>query len=201
MSNKETFELFPILITKHSSVLSEEQCASIYNYCLNKKYNQHAAIIGEGVSSHSFESDILLDIAKNIVGCENLYRNIHDLITAYTKEINIKPVSITNSWFNIQNNSILSQHFHPVSIVSAAIYINVDNDSSKLYFENPNNLIKYLNSNFTTNELSYNKFNYETFSITPKIGDIIIFPSYIVHGSSNNINKTKNRMVISLNAI
>lgn len=196
MINQQKFEIFPTLVTQYSGILSREQCTSIYEYCLLKASYDHQAIVGNGTSSHMLQDNILLDISNNVISCKNLYETVEKVLNTFCKDINIDAVKIVNSWFNIQNKSILSQHFHPSSVISAAIYINIDKNSTKLYLENPNTLIQYLNSKNIKN-----KFTQEFFSIEPEMGDLVIFPSYIKHGSLNTINNTINRMVISLNAV
>jgi uncharacterized protein (TIGR02466 family) len=84
---------------------------------------------------------------------------------------------------------------HANSILSGSLYINVDNESSKLYFDNPNQFIKYFEYNYQ--ELT--DYNFEYFYITPKVGDLVIFPSWLTHGSNGEQNNTENRTVISFN--
>jgi len=201
MSNKQNYELFPTLLTKYSDILNDKQCKDIYNYCLKKDQKDYELLFGPGKSSYSLQSNIINDIGKEVLSCNKFDIFIQNLINQYTSEINLSNITVQNSWFNIQNeDSILMQHYHPMSVLSAAIYVNVDENSSKIYFENPNNIVRHLNS-YRGEAQNYNRFNDEFFWFNVKQGDIIIFPSHIKHGSLYTQNKTKNRLVISLNAI
>ena len=102
---------------------------------------------------------------------------------------------IDNSWFNIQPvGSNLEQHSHPNSIASAALYINVDHNSAPLVVENPNAIAVFNNYHN-----SVSQYNCQAHSFIPENGQLIIFPSWLKHGSFGNKNNTDARMVISFN--
>ena len=104
---------------------------------------------------------------------------------------------IIHSWFNIQyKESILKEHVHPNSILSGGLYINIGEKASKLYFHNPNPLISYIAKNEPLNDYSC-----EEYYLNPKKGDLIIFPSWLKHGSNQEKNFYSDRTVISFNAI
>jgi len=200
MNNKTNYELFPTLITKYDEIFTTQQLKDIFDYCKEQLQIDYFLLIGEGKSSYDINSRILENIGKDVSSCNKINVFIQGLLDQYTADINIKNLQIQNSWFNVQQqNSMLLQHYHPMSIVSAALYINVDASSSKIYFENPNNLIRHLNS-YKGELNSYNKFNNEFFWFSVKPGDIIFFPSWIKHGGYFESNNTKDRMAISLNA-
>ena len=92
---------------------------------------------------------------------------------------------ITNSWVNVQGeHSRLSYHNHPDSIYSGAIYLKVDDDSSKIYFENPDSIY----------------WNYaEPVSVMPVTGMCLMWPSWLKHGSGQTLNKSSERIVLSFN--
>ena len=87
-----------------------------------------------------------------------------------------------DSWCNIQGeDSTLNYHSHPNSICSGVIFLKVDENSSKLVFQNP---------------FSFTK---ETYQITPTKGMMAMWPSFLMHGSGDSINKSKERTVLSFN--
>ena len=87
-----------------------------------------------------------------------------------------------DSWCNIQGkDSTLDFHNHPNSVVSGIIFLKVDENSSKLVFQNPTSLTK------------------EIHQITPKTGLLVMWPSYLRHGSGDSINKSAERIVLSFN--
>ena len=115
----------------------------------------------------------------------------------YTNDLGIRPVNITNNWFNIQGEgSILQQHMHCRSVLSAALYLNADTDSSTINFENPNPHISYA---YGGDETRNSEYLFEYYYLIPQPGDLIIFPSWLKHGSMYKENKTVNRTCISFN--
>ena len=95
-------------------------------------------------------------------------------------------LEINKSWVNVQGeNSTLNFHRHPDSIISGIIFLQVDNKSSKLYFQNPNNI--------------YVKCD-DDMCITPEPGLLLMWPSWLAHGSGRTINKSKERIIIGFNS-
>jgi uncharacterized protein (TIGR02466 family) len=87
---------------------------------------------------------------------------------------------------------------HCRSILSAALYLNVDEDSSTINFENPNPHISYA---YDKNLSRNSEYLFEYYCVIPEPGDLIIFPSWLKHGSMYKENKTVNRTCISFNTI
>ena len=181
----ESFNLFPTLIMKFN-LLNDMETNQIFQVLKTLDSEPYGAITS-GLSSYSNNS--------NIIKYLNLEKKVQSKLDEYTSKIQIRPVSISNSWFNIQDiGSILKSHCHARSVLSVALYINVDNNSSYLYFDNPNPHVftTWLN----TGESDY---NHESFYFRPKNGEMYIFPSWLRHGSHETTNQTKDRTVISLN--
>ena len=60
-------------------------------------------------------------------------------------------------------------------------------------------LIDVLEKNNFTNYKKLTNFNYRDVSVKPNIGDLILFPSWLMHGSDNEKNKSNERLVLSFN--
>jgi len=192
--NKINIDAFSTLITIYENFISKDECLNLFSYCKNKEANAKNQFYGEGRSSFSLSTH-LLDEIKN-----DLKIKIQSKLDEYAYEFGIEDVSITNSWFNIQDNeSMLKQHAHENSIFSGALYINVDEQSSELYFENPNPFVSYFN--FSKKIVNPNKFSSSIFKVSPQVGQLVIFPSWVKHGSNYEKNNTKDRMVISFNSL
>ena len=107
------------------------------------------------------------------------HKDIEDKIM---NEVYIKNQRMQDSWCNVQGeDSTLKYHKHPKSIISGVIFLKVDENSSKLVFQNP---------------FSFTK---ETYQITPTKGMMAMWPSFLMHGSGDSINKSKERIVLSFN--
>ena len=72
-------------------------------------------------------------------------------------------------------------------------FIKTDSKSSKLFFYNPNPMINFTSINVRNN------YNYEWIYFTPKPKTLILFPSWLQHGSNNTLNKSSQRIVVSFN--
>jgi hypothetical protein len=66
--------------------------------------------------------------------------------------------------------------------------------SNRIYFENPNRFMIYTNQVESDNE-----FNHEYFYFDAEPGDMLLFPSWLVHGSAYEKNQTDGRTIISFN--
>ena len=193
--NLETYNLFPTLVIRAPKFLSKEECNSIFEYIKNKPLDPYGAFVGEAKSDFSLDNDILSDLVKNISELKGLVKNLTNVIEEYKIKHNLPSVRITNSWTNIQQqDSVLIDHTHSKCVIAGALYINVDENSTQLVLKNPNPYIKY--TVFGSNPTEY---AYEWTTFKPEIGDLILFPGWIEHGSNHQINQTKDRMVLSFN--
>jgi len=201
----QVYDLFPTLVIRFPNVITEEERVEIFNHLKTKDTHPHPTIQGNGGSSYvsrdireilPFESDTVLsmDILKEL--------RLEDRITEYLNEYNSVlragyKLNISQSWFNIQDSdSMLDKHMHPNSICSGAFYINVDNDSTPLCFANHNTHARFIHHGIVGEEPSI--YNAEYWRMPVNNGDLIIFPSWLEHGSGG-INQTHNRTVISFN--
>ena len=183
------FSLFPTLVLYFPQFISSKECNKIFKLLKTKKVDTHPALI-KGKSSHH------LSINTNILSETSL-----DLNTPLQEYSNQSRIQIANkinySWFNVQGTeSVLKEHVHPSSILSGSLFINIGKKASNLYFHNPNPFVYY-----TDKKDPLNDYTYEWYSFNPKKGDLIIFPSWLRHGSNGYKNLYSNRTVISFNAI
>ena len=183
------FSLFPTLVLYFPQFISSKECNKIFKLLKTKKCYDHEALI-RGKSSHrsNVSTGILSEISIDLT----------PPLQEYSHQSRIKIVNkISHSWFNIQDKeSVLKEHSHPSSILSGGLFINVGKKASKLYFHNPNPFVSY-----TETKEPLNNYSYDWYSFNPKKGDLIIFPSWLRHGSNGYKNLYSNRTVISFNAV
>jgi|TARA_B110000977_G_scaffold168670_2_gene218063 uncharacterized protein (TIGR02466 family) len=190
----DIFSLFPTLVVRKRNLLSQEQLATLYKFLLGNERNSHGALTGNGESSHDHVGDIITEITADVI--QGFDEIIQSALDEYTTTAGISANSVTNSWYTVQHvGSQLKQHLHANSILSAVLYVNAPEGSNRLYFDHPNKFIPYTNQVTEINE-----FNYEYYYFDVEDGDIIIFPSWLAHGSAYDENKTNNRTILSLNA-
>jgi len=129
--------------------------------------------------------DYIQGNAKTSMGVDqSQFLDFHkDLEDKIIKEIPIKNQRMAESWCTIQKeDSTLRYHKHPNSIISGILYLKVDDDSSKLVFQNPTSM------------------EGEVREIKPKPGLLLMWPSFLMHGSGDTINKSKERIIIGFNS-
>tara|TARA_B100000902_G_scaffold24212_1_gene29147 strand:+ start:804 stop:1397 length:594 start_codon:yes stop_codon:yes gene_type:complete len=187
----QVYDLFPTLVIKFPNIITEDERVGIFNDLKTRDINPHPTIQGDGASS--YHSNIF-SILKEL-GLED---RILEYLIEYNKVLragyNLK---LSQSWFNVQNyDSALEKHMHPNSICSGALYINVDNDSTPLCFVNHNTQSRFIHHGIVGEEASV--YNAEYWRMPVSNGDLIIFPSWLEHGSGG-MNHTYNRTVISFN--
>lgn len=194
--NNIDFQLFPILVRCIEQFLTKKQLLDIHDYCLNRPTTHHGLLSGKGSSSYDGVTDFLTELSANLESCKTIKSDIEEAITQFCGEIGLSSVVLTNSWFNVQDEgSALSMHTHPMSVLSGALYVNADQNSSPFAIENPNTYLKYCG--IWANRC--NPYSAEFAVIRPKVGSLLLFPSYLSHGSNNAANQTKKRIVISFN--
>ena len=187
----EVLDLFPTLVMRFSNVFSQDELDRIFNTLKGEEAGSHDALIGRASSSYWSEN-------SNLLFRLNIQDKIQKCVDEYITHLQFKKVVVNRSWFNIQDvGSSLKMHCQQCSLVSGALYINVDERSSPLCFENPNHLGVYEN----WNPESPSKYNAEICTLKPQRGEIVLFPSWLRHGSSMVENHTIDRTVISFNAV
>jgi uncharacterized protein (TIGR02466 family) len=184
----QVYSLFPTPVIKFSNVIGEKERLSIFSQIKTSSAPSYPAIQGDGASSFMTNSNVLKDFGLEMTMLKKL--------AEYCKTVGIAPVKITNSWYSVQQlGSKLLQHNHPGSILSAVLYINVDEHSNPLIFDTPDEIKGYTwwqCINVTDYNVGYSSF-------TPENGDLFVFPGWLKHGSDNSLNNTKDRTIISFN--
>lgn len=194
----QTFHLFPTQVTHYRNFLSGDEINSLTHFCMSHEASSHNMLTGNGMCSSGSERP--LNYNDNILeGFNEVSNKLDKSLNEYAKAVGIQSVKLTNSWFNIQEKgSITKQHNHPFSVVSAALFINCPAGSNPLYFENPNPHIEF---NYRLDEKERSNSLHEYWYFVPESGDLIIFPSWLKHGSMYTENNCLNRIVISMNTV
>jgi uncharacterized protein (TIGR02466 family) len=127
----------------------------------------------------------------NVTSLDN-YLMRHDPMTTIKQEItsalqlyldevvkpkdDVKPY-ITQSWLNYTDeNQYHHKHAHPNSFLSGVMYVNADPEKDKITFFNDS---VYKQIKLFPKE--WNLYNAESWYFTVKPGDIVIFPSSLIH--------------------
>ena len=173
-------DLFPTTVHVSNNFISSDDREVMIEKLRKKSACNYEALHGEAVSSFNFPEDI--------VGHLGLTKLIQKKLDEYCVVLKIGNLSILNSWFNVQRpGSRLTLHRHSGSMVSGALFLKVDEKSSPLIFEDPRDLATY----------NFQGYPFEKFY--PEPGDLVLFPSWLKHGSEEYINQSDERIVVSFN--
>jgi len=178
--------LFPVKIKHVKKFIEQSEITNILLEIKKHTHVNHNSLIGKANSTHKFFTNFL----KN----SKIEKKLNNMIKEYCKIIGVNNQIIYNCWTNIQKkDSKLIKHSHADSPVSGVLYLQVDDKSSKIYFYNPNPYIHVMNIK------NNNETNFEYVYFKPEVGDLIIFPGWLLHGSNEETNKSKERIALSFN--
>ena len=150
-------------------------------------------------------------IKSNINGWHSQYFNLEDeepkffinsISTTLSESFNDmdwdlkkSEIKITSMWsiINLKNASN-ARHIHPNNYISAAYYVKSPENSGDIVFHDPRSVTTFRYPKISER----NTLNSNVFSIKPKEGLLVLFPSYLYH--SVDFNRTEEeRIVISFN--
>jgi len=179
--------LFPTLV--HEYEFTELELEPLLNFCLTAPVKDHNLLSQGAKSSYSTKKYILEEfVAKNIK------KKIQTCLDDYTTQLNVEPLQINDSWFNIMNEGqYLERHRHEVSVVSGALYLQAGPNSTPLRLHSPLSNYRMCEKHSDTNR----NHSPNWIDIPSKKGKMILFPSWLEH--STKMNKSQNRIVVSFN--
>ena len=97
--------------------------------------------------------------------------------------------NIQNSWVMRHKKNDYSQpHIHINSLLSGILYIDVDDKSGDLVFQKENNYPNLFPPAINVPVKERNIFNSKSWSFTPTVGQIFIFPSTLSHSVNNSMS-------------
>ena len=121
--------------------------------------------------------------------------NLNEVFRDMGWNIKDQETKITNMWSVINKlNASNARHIHSNNYISAVYYVKAPKKSGDIVFYDPRSV-----TTFRYPKISKpNKLNTNIFSVQPKEGLLVLFPSYLYH--SVDISKTnEERIVISFN--
>jgi len=124
---------------------------------------------------------------------KELYLRVKDYFEKVISPTDAVTPYITQSWLNYtETNQFHHKHAHPNSFVSGVFYINCHEELDK---------IKFFKDNYRTIKpeiKTWNLYNSESWWFPVKTGDIIMFPSSLVHMVENK-EGTNTRISLAFN--
>ena len=106
---------------------------------------------------------------------------------------------ITNSWvLKHEPNDYNPAHAHANSLITGVYYLEVPEHSGDITFHKPDGLTNIFHVSTNIPYKEYTPTNCGTWTFTPREGDILLFPSHLIHSISAN-ETNKQRYSLSIN--
>jgi uncharacterized protein (TIGR02466 family) len=184
----QIIDTFKIGILIQKDFLSKIECQAIIKKSSKYQFTNHNALNGDSLTTYNTKKNEISDYLT-----ANQISKLLKLINSYCQSTGFPTVNISNAWINIQGkNTILKKHAHPLSVISGALFLKADQDSSGLYFSNP------LKHHYQPIEHT-TPYSFEYYKINAIQGTLVIFPSWLEHSSNELINNSNKRIVLSFN--
>ena len=191
------FEIIPIFPTP----LWSEIIPSTYSNIVNLLYSEHVGISNINYGSRSKNSYVL-----NNPKYQNFSNYILNSIKKYGKEIlgyDYNSYKFSQSWVSVKHpKESHITHIHPNSVISGVFYFGEHNDSTPgiTFYKNlPDN-----HSNQHTIKLKHvqspSRYSYNTFTVKPTPGTLLLFPSYLPHSVQENVSNS-DRYSLAFNSL
>ena len=183
-------EIFPILISQdkidNHDEIKNEYLGELKSLWWNGYENATPENSGRAfVHSNPRYFDIFKSISKSIRRHLDLLEVDHEKLL----------INITKSWVGYADRDTpqLKTHMHNDSDLSFCYYITSDDTSDKFCFYNPTSWNEPSTGIFEPNEKyrlikKFNKYNCDSYTVSPKEGTILIFPSKMQHSTLKRKN-------------
>jgi|5_EtaG_2_1085323.scaffolds.fasta_scaffold86354_2 uncharacterized protein (TIGR02466 family) len=121
-------------------------------------------------------------------------------ITIDTLNLSTNGFDILSMWSNINGRGgYLATHSHPNSFLSGVLYLQTPgSNKGKIFFENP--VEGRTNWQFDPHDFKTSMFQYRSWEFEPRVGTLLMFPSWIRHGTyQGDWEDDEYRMSLSFN--
>ena len=196
MKNYQIYKLFPTPVFHFRVENYQKLNTELENYILNlKKKDEKGQKKSNAGGWHSHNFDLNNDnTAKKFAKIfEEFYKKV--IINEMGWKYDSNKVKMDAMWSIInKKDSFNIQHNHPNAYLSAVYYVKVPKNSGDIKFFDPK----------VQKNIRYPKIkNYTDTSaviteITPKEGDLLIFPAYLYHSVGENLSE-HDRIIVSFN--
>ena len=206
MINYETHLLFPTPLWKTNikKELTENNLTikNLIKDCLSiKQKDKGRKFSNKGANSYQ-SNDIYFDLKDQKLELCSLMRIVDNLVQTIYKNIWEGQIILDNSWININGkDSFNALHSHPQCVLSGCIYIKTPFRSGCFNAQrNFNETFIYDNYGTPKKESPESFITDNEIQITPKEGDILVFPSHVIHRVKPNENNEE-RISIAFNYV
>ena len=196
MSNQPNsiLELTPLFSSYIASTELEVDNEKIKKYCLDLREKDKGLVFS---NVGGWQSSPMTKPGKEL---KDLVSKITEAVKEVNDGIGFSPngkINLTGYWVNINGKHDHNEiHVHPASFYSTVYYVDTEPKQGNLVFFNLiQNLADYFNKNVIKD---FNQFTSIRWTVVPKTGLLLIFPSYLLHFVQMNMTD-KDRISIAFN--
>ena len=192
--NSDLLHMFSTPIWTSMVENSEEINAKMYDYIKSLQSKNKEGISKSNVEGwHSDYFNLELEEPRFFLNSISSYLN--KVFEDMGWDLQKQKVKVTSMWSIInKKNSSNARHIHSNNYISAAYYIKAPKNCGNIIFYDPRSEAVFRHPIIS----KPNKLNTNSFSIEPKEGLLVLFPSYLNHSVDLN-NSDEERVVISFN--
>ena len=191
----DLLSLFPVEVFKtHIDDIDNKKLSNIvYEKEKNEPSGQKTNIGGWQSLGNLIEDKRFIKVLENV---DKAFQTVYEK-NNYIDEIK---VAVESMWINVNRPKDYNKsHIHPEVHWAFVYYIKVQEKSGDLVFEDPR-IRRTMQTQAIFKKDYYNLSSAAIISLTPQVGDLIIFPSYLEHFVEPNLSKEP-RISISGNII
>ena len=142
---------------------------------------------------HSEDFDLENEQPKYFIN--SISKNLNQAFNDMGWDIKNQEVKVTSMWSVInKKNASNARHIHSNNYISAAYYVKTPENGGDIVFHDPRSVTTFRYPKIAEN----NTLNSNIFTIQPKEGLLVLFPSYLYHSVDLNRSEEE-RIVISFN--
>lgn len=170
--------------------------SALEKYCLKQKQSNSGRVISNQGGWQSNDLDFTApELAPLLVEISTRLNKLHTELQLINNGYQV----IDNMWANINGpGSYNLLHLHPASIFSGVYYVKGNKNSGILRFRNPNTPLEFVIGPQLVQE--FNGFNSASWEVYPQPGNLVIFPSWLLHDVAPNQDDA-DRISISFNSV
>ena len=155
------------------------------------KKNYAGGYTSYGSLSKMYQISPYFDDLKKLID-----RQVHQYIKDLEMDCKPKDIQMCSLWINVMpKGTTHTMHIHPLSVISGTYYLQIPKDTRGLKFEDPR-MVNFMAS--PPRKVKASRNNQRFIEMTPHVGEIILFESWIRHEVPPNPSKT-DRISISFN--
>jgi len=139
------------------------------------------------------------------------HKKLNETAGFFATDTNIQqPIGLTNMWMNINGYKDYNKlHCHSHCQLSGVYYVQVTENTGDIHFRHPamprmeyewnTDKVEYWEDADGNNGRKFNQYNSCSWTYKPVAGQLLIFPSWLEHFTSPNLEKDVERITISFN--